>query len=222
MEARPTRIRILLADDHEMIRSGLRALIDAEGDMEVVAEAEDGREALARLKETSPDVLVLDISMPELTGLRLMERLANLAKAPRVLVLTAFNEGAYFRHMMAAGAAGYLLKRSAARELIAAIRTVAEGGTYLDSSLTKLVVTGYLGPGSGRGAEGGELTARESEVMRLMTRGFTNKEIAARLELSVKTIESHRAKLMAKLGLRSRAEIVQYAVRVGGFGDDEI
>ncbi len=216
------RIRILLADDHEMIRSGLRALIEAQPDLEVVGEAEDGRDALERIAATAPDVLVLDVSMPELNGLRVMERIAAAGGGPRVLVLTAFAEGAYLRQMMAAGAAGYVLKRSAARALIAAIRSVASGGSYLDPALASLVVTGHAGPAPERGvAEGGELTPREREVMRAMTRGYTNKEIAERLSLSVKTVEAHRARLMAKLGLRSRAEVVQYALRVGAFSDEE-
>jgi DNA-binding NarL/FixJ family response regulator len=216
-----SKIKIALADDHEMIRSGLRSLIEAEADLEVVWEAEDGREALALIGRTNPDVLLLDISMPEMNGLRFLQKLAPMAKKPHVLVLTGFDDGAYLRQMMSHGAAGYLLKRAAARELIAAIRTVASGRIYIDSALTKLVVSGFVSPRAGKkSGEGDELTLRESEVMRLMARGFTNKEIAARLVLSVKTVETHKAKLMGKLGLRSRAEIVQYAIRLGVLEED--
>lgn len=215
------KIRVLLADDHEMIRSGLRSLLVAEADLEVVGEAEDGREALAMVASLAPDVLVLDISMPEMNGIRLMQKLESLPKKPQVLVLTAFDDSAYVRQLLALGAAGYLLKRAAARELIVAIRSVAEGRAYVDPSLTKLVVSSFApSRGGQRAAEGEELTVREAEVMRLVARGFTNKEIAARLALSVKTVETHKAKLSAKLGLRSRAEIVQYAMRLGVLEED--
>jgi DNA-binding NarL/FixJ family response regulator len=214
------KARILLVDDHAMVRDGLRRLIGAEPDLEVVGEAGNGNEALARIAELRPDVVLMDISMPELNGMRLMEELRRERPLPRVLVLTAFAEVAYLRQLLAAGAAGYLLKRASAQELIDAIRTVRAGGTYLDPAVAGKVVSGFVEHKEVRGARGGhELSERELEVLRKVARGFTNKEISAELGISVKTVETHKANLMEKLGLRSRAEIVRYALQRGWLGD---
>jgi DNA-binding NarL/FixJ family response regulator len=212
---------IVIADDHDMIRTGLRAILEGEDDLEVVGEAADGVEALEVVRKLHPDLLLLDISMPKLNGARLLERLREAEPRPRVLVLTAFEDAVYLRQMLGAGAEGYLLKRSAARELIRAIRAVAGGNAYLDAALTKLVVASFVDPRARPEARASaELSARESQVMRLVARGYTNKEIAERLGLSVKTVETHKTKLMAKLGLRTRAEVVQHALRLGLLDDD--
>lgn len=210
------KLRIVLADDHEMFRQGIKALIDVEPDLQVVGEACTGHEALKQVVELEPELLVMDISMPEMSGIQLMERLKKERPPVRVLALTAFGDVAYVRQMLAAGASGYLLKHAAAEELIEAIRAIARGGTYLDPAVAGRVVSGFVERKKLRGSRaGGELSGREREVLCDVARGFTNKEIAARLQISVKTVETHKANLMEKLGLSGRAEIVRYALQQG-------
>ena len=209
-------VRIVLVDDHDMIRAGLRSIIDAELGLVVVGEAPDGRSALDRIETLRPDLLIVDISMPELSGVQLMDILSEQRAAPRVLILTAYGDTTYLRQLLAAGAAGYLLKRSAPEDLIEAIRTVMTGGTYLDSAVAGKVVSGFLEQKKLKGSrEGDALSAREREVLRHVAQGYTNKEIAAQLAISVKTVETHKANLMAKLGLNTRAEVVRYALQQG-------
>jgi DNA-binding NarL/FixJ family response regulator len=205
------KLRILLADDHNVVRAGLKSLIDAQADMEVVAEAADGEAACRLAIELSPDVAVLDVSMPLLGGALATGRIARERPGTKVVALTVHEDRGYLQQLLQAGAAGYVLKRAAADDLIHAIRTVARGGTFLDPSLAGQVAAGL----TGRQAQGGELSDREEEVLRLIARGFTNREIAARLDVSVKTIETHKARGMEKLGLESRAGIVAHAIRRG-------
>ncbi|MCA1635122.1 MAG: response regulator transcription factor [Acidobacteria bacterium] len=209
-------LRIVLADDHVMMREGLKSLVNAQADMEVVGEADNGRAALLRTQELQPDVVVMDISMPELTGLQATERLKGCCLKTKVLVLTAYDDSGYLRQLLAAGASGYVLKKAAAEELVKAIRVVAAGGVYLDPTLMGKVVSGYVGRKKLRGAlQGGELSEREEEVLRLVAWGYTNKEVAGYLNLSVKTIETHKTNLMEKLSLGGRSDIVRYALRRG-------
>lgn len=209
-------IRILIADDHQILRQGLRSLIESEEDLEVVGEAGDGVEALQQVEALHPHVLVLDISMPRMNGIQLLNRLSNLPGAPRVLVLTAHTETTYLRQLLASGASGYVAKRSAAEDLINAIRTVIAGGTYLDPAVAGTVAAGFVGQKKARLSPGGaELSERETEVLKEVARGYSNKEIANRLGISVKTVESHKTNLMNKLGLHGRAEMVRYALRQG-------
>jgi len=203
--------RVLLADDHNVVRAGLRALVDAQADMEVVAEAADGEAACRLAAELRPDVAVVDVSMPRLSGAQATERIARECPGTRVLALTVHEDRGYLQQLMQAGASGYLLKRAAADDLIHAIRAVARGGTYLDPSLAGKVLGGL----ARRPAQGGALSDREEEVLRLIARGFTNREIAARLEVSVKTVETHKARAMEKLGVDSRAGIVAHAIQAG-------
>lgn len=210
-----TKLRVVLADDHAILRAGLRSLIDAEPDMRVVAEADDGYEAVRLVQECQPDVLVMDISMPRCNGLEAMSRLGGSCPAVRVLVLTAFGEAAYLRQMLAAGASGYLLKHAAAETLVESIRAVASGATYLDPRVAGKVVSGFLGQDGSQAPRTGNLSEREREVAVDVARGCTNKEIAARLGISVKTVETHKAHLMKKLELRTRAEVVRYALQQG-------
>lgn len=211
-----SKLRIVLADDHLMIRDGLKSLIHSQPDLEVVGEAGNGREALRQVKELQPDLLIMDISMPELNGLQVMEKLKQAGAPTRVLVLTAFGEMAYLRHLLAAGAAGYVLKQAAFEVLIAAIRTVAEGGKYLDPAVTSSVVSGFIEQKALRGSrEGNELSEREREVLRSIAQGYSNKEIAAQLGISIKTVETHKANFMEKLRLRSRVDIVRFALQKG-------
>jgi DNA-binding NarL/FixJ family response regulator len=209
------KLRILLADDHAVVREGLKSLVNSQPDMEVVAEAASGRAAWQLATQTHPDVVVMDISMPDLTGAQATELIRRDCPQVRVLALTVHEIDGYLRRLLEAGATGYLLKRAAAEELIRAIRQVASGGVCIDSTLTSQVVAGFVGaPARHHGGEA-ELTERESQVVRLLARGHINREIADQLDLSIKTIEVHKARALEKLGLRSRAELVHYALRRG-------
>jgi len=209
-------LRIFLADDHVVMREGLRSLVNAQADMDVVGEADNGRTTLSKARELQPDVIVMDVSMPELNGIQVTERLKRAYQKIKVLVLTAHDDSGYLRQLLEVGASGYVLKKAAAEELINAIRVVATGGVYLDPALAGKVVSGYVGKRRLRGApRGHDLSERETEVLRLVAWGYTNKEIAAYLSLSVKTIETHKANLMEKLELKSRVEVVRYALRQG-------
>ena len=209
-------LRILLADDHVMMRGGLRSLVNAQADMEVVGEAGDGRAALLKARELQPDVVVMDVSMPELNGIQATERLKGCCLKTKVLALTAYDDNGYLRQLLEAGASGYVLKRAAAEELVKAIRVVAAGGVYLDPALAGKVVSGYVGKKKLRGAlQGSGLSEREEEVMRLVAWGYTNKEVASYLNISVKTVETHKTNLMEKLDLKGRADVVRYALRQG-------
>jgi DNA-binding NarL/FixJ family response regulator len=209
-------LRIFLADDHTVMREGLKSLVNAQADMNVIGEADNGRATLQRVRELQPDVIILDVSMPDLNGIQVTERLRRTCQNVTVLVLTAHDDNGYLRQLLEVGASGYVLKKAAAEELINAIRVVAAGGVYLDPSLAGKVVGGYLGnrrPGSKPQAN--DLSEREAEVMRLVAWGYTNKEVAAYLRISVKTVETHKANIMQKLDLKSRVEMVRYALRQG-------
>lgn len=209
-------LRVLLADDHVTVRHGLKLLIDSQPDMKVVAEASDGNVAVQRAQELRPDVVVMDISMPGMNGLVATRTLKRLQPGAAIVTLTRHGDDAYLEELLRAGASGYVLKQSAPTELLQAIRAVAGGGQYLDSTLTARVTAGFLGrKGKQAKKPGGALSERESAVLRLIASGYSNKEIAARLALSVKTIEAHKANAMRKLGLNGRIDIVKYAVLQG-------
>jgi DNA-binding NarL/FixJ family response regulator len=209
-------LRILLADDHVTVRHGLRLLIDGEPDMKVVAEASDGETAIRSALSLKPDVIVMDISMPGMTGLVATRKLKQLQPDAAIVTLTRHGDDAYLQELLRAGVAGYVLKQSAPAELLQAIRAAAAGGQYLDSTLTSRVTAGFLGrEGRKVTRTGVTLSEREAEVLRLIASGYSNKEIAARLALSVKTIEAHKANAMRKLGLNGRIDIVKYAVLQG-------
>lgn len=196
-------------------------IVDAQPDMTVVAEAIDGRSALARAHEAAPDIVVMDVSMPKLNGLRATALLRDQCPATKVLALTRHREPGYLRELLRAGASGYVLKQSSSADLLRAIRAVAAGGTYIDPTIAHQVVaesyTAYPSRRSGRAT--GTVTPREDEVIRLVALGYTNKDIAARLSLSVKTVETHKAKAMQKLGLESRMDVVRYAHVQGWFDE---
>ena len=211
-----SKLRILLADDHEVMREGLKLLINAQPDMEVAGEAGDGMSAWRQAKDHQPDVVIMDVSMPQMDGAKATEKLKKECPEVKVLALTAHEDKGYVSRLMRAGASGYLLKMAAAAELIKAIRAVAAGAIYLDSALAERVVHNYMRQQSLKGETRHEtLTAREEEVLRLVARGYVNKEIAARLNLSVKTVEAHKTRFMEKLGLRNRADVVRYALSQG-------
>lgn len=215
------RLRVLLADDHNVVRAGLRSLVDAQDDMEAVGEAADGEAACRLAAELAPDVVVMDVSMPLLGGAQATERIKRDRPETKVLALTVHEDRGYFQQLLQAGASGYLLKRAAADDLIHAIRTVARGGTFLDPSLAGKVVDGLVRRAVQAGGSGDfGLSDREEEVLRLIARGFTNREIAARLDVSVKTVETHKARAMEKLGVDSRAGIVAHAIRAGWMAGD--
>ena len=208
--------RILLAEDHNTVREGIKMLVNAQPDMQVVGEAADGYAAIAKTRELLPDLLVMDISMPELNGLKATEKLRQEFPDLKILTLTRHTDDGYLQQLIKAGVNGYVLKQSAPTELINAIRTVTSGRSYVDSELTQKVLGGYAkaaGPLRGEGT--GQISERESEVIRLIAWGYSNKEIASRLELSVKTIEAHKSNAMRKLGMRSRIDIVRYAILQG-------
>jgi DNA-binding NarL/FixJ family response regulator len=209
-------LRVLLADDHVTVRHGLKLLIDAEPDMTVIAEADDGESAVQQAIALKPDVVVMDISMPGMTGLVATRQLRQLQSDVAVVTLTRHSDDAYLQELLRAGVSGYVLKQSAPAELLQAIRAAAAGGQYLDSSLTARVTAGFLArEGKRIGRSGAALSERESEVLRLIASGYSNKEIGARLSLSVKTVEAHKANAMRKLGLTGRIDIVKYAVLQG-------
>lgn len=211
------RIRVLLADDHAVVRAGLRALCDPHPDVAVVAEAADGEEAARRAAELRPDVAVLDFAMPGLNGAGVAARLREYAPDVRVLVLSAYEDAAFLRQVLRAGARGYVLKRAAADELIRAVRVVAAGGAYLDPGLAAQLADRPAG--EARAPTGEALSDREHDVLRLLAVGYTNKEIAARLRISVKTVETYKTRAMEKLGLDSRVDIVRYASHHGWLAD---
>jgi DNA-binding NarL/FixJ family response regulator len=213
-------LRIVLADDHPIVREGLKQLVNAQPDMRVVGEAADGEAACRAAKELSPDVLVIDLSMPVLGGAEAAERIRRECPTVKVLALTVHEERFYVTQLLRAGASGYVLKRAAAAELVRAVRTVAAGGTYIDPALAGAIVEGYLDAQHTAEHERQDpLSEREREVLVRIARGFSNKEIAAELALSVKTVETYKGRVAEKLGLRSRVDIVRYAARQGWLGD---
>jgi DNA-binding NarL/FixJ family response regulator len=212
------KIRVLLADDHAVLREGLAMLINDQPEMEVVAQAATGSEAVRCAQSAAPDVAVLDISMPEGGGASVAEELRVRCPAVRVVALTRHADQAYVRRLLQAGAAGYILKKSAAETLISAIRIVAEGGSYIEPSLAAVAATD-IAKRAGLG-DSERLTPREQEVLREVAWGRSNKEIAAALALSTKTVESYKASALEKLNLRSRSEIVRYAVARGWMSGD--
>jgi DNA-binding NarL/FixJ family response regulator len=210
------KLRILLADDHKVVRDGLRLLIDGQRDMRVVGEAGDGKEALQQARALKPDVVVMDLSMPELTGLQATERLKAERPEVKVVALTVHEDPSYLLQLCRAGAAGYVLKRSAGDDLIRAIRAVAAGGLHFDPTLASKALTGRAGDSAAKGGlHAGDLSEREKEVLILLAWGYSNKEIAGDLSLSIKTVETYRVRIAEKLSLRSRTEMVQYALRKG-------
>jgi two-component system response regulator NreC len=211
-----SELRVVLADDHEMVRAGLRALVDSSPGMRVVGEASDGAQAVARARELAPDVVVMDISMPGMDGAEATETLARECPAVRVIALTAHDDRAHVTRLLQAGAVGYVLKRAAAEELVRAIRTVGSGGTYVDPVLAGAMLRRSAQPFRPAAAGDAEpLSDREEEVLRRTAWGESNKEIAGSLGISTRTVETYKARIADKLGLRSRTEMVRYALQRG-------
>jgi DNA-binding NarL/FixJ family response regulator len=207
------KIRILLADDHALVRAGMKSLLESAEGFEVVGEAPNGREALRLAKALKPDVALFDIAMPELNGLDAARRLGTECPEVRVLILSMHTDPGYVREAMQAGTAGYLLKDAGVEELELAIRAALRGERYLDPRISKQVIEGYV-----RGLdtpEGAALTPRQREILQLIAEGRSTREIAQRLHVSVKTVETHRAQLMDRLGIRDVAGLTRYAIRIG-------
>jgi DNA-binding NarL/FixJ family response regulator len=215
------KLRILLADDHATVREGVKLIINAQSDMEVIAEAADGRSAIEETQALKPDVVVMDVSMPRVNGLKATETITQSCPKTRILALTRHQDDGYLQQLLRAGAAGYVLKQSRPAELLQAIRAIAAGGSYLDPAVAGRVIGDYgrrrqpLPTTQGAAA----LSSREGEVLRLIAWGYSNKDIAARLDLSVKTVETHKANAMHKLQMRSRIDIVRFAVLQGWLED---
>ena len=209
------KIRVVLADDHTILRSGLKALLNMEPDMEVVGEAADGREAVELAVRLRPDVIVMDISMPEMDGLRAAQEIHNLNLPSRIVILTVHADEDYLFQTLKLGASGYVLKSSADVELIDAIRTAYRGDVFLYPSAVKKLLSEYLrGGGQGR-SEHDSLTTREREVLKATAEGYTNNEIAEQLVISPKTVDTYRQRIMEKLNLHHRSELVRYALKKG-------
>ncbi len=212
------KIRVVVADDHAVLRSGLRMLINAQADMELIEEVADGEEAVKSVKSLKPDVLVLDITMPGKGGIPAIPGVLQNSPKTRVLVMTMHDDPAYLRAVMAAGASGYVVKSAAATELLTAIRAVAQGRTFVDVPLSQNVAQDILvSKKPGRSADGSSalLNERERQVLTLVASGHTNQEVADQLDLSVKSVETYRSRLMDKLHLGTRAELVHYALEHG-------
>jgi DNA-binding NarL/FixJ family response regulator len=210
------KLRVFLADDHAAVREGIKLLINSQPNMEVVGQAGDGQTALQMINEDVPDVVVMDVSMPVMSGVMATERLKKKFQNIHILALTRHNDQGYLRRLLQAGAQGYILKQAAPEILIEAIQIVASGGFYLDPSLASRVVDNYITHlGVKKGEAHGKLTGNEEEALRMIAWGYSNKEIASKLEVSVKTIEYYKAKSMEKLSLRSRPDIVRYALQQG-------
>ena len=208
------RIRVLLADDHTILRDGIRALLVDQADIEVIGEAEDGLSTVKMVGKLKPDVVIMDIAMPLLNGLEATRQIQRDYPQVKVLILTMHENEEYIRQVLAAGALGYVLKDAAAHDLLSAIRAVHQGEAVLSPAITRLVIEDYLRWGDIRPEDTSNgLTPREREILQLIAEGYTNKEIAEILSLSVKTIQSHRSNLMSKLDLHDRGELIKYAIQ---------
>ena len=212
-----SKIRVLLAEDHAIVREGLRRLLEAEADIEVVGEAADGHEAVEKAQELTPDVVVMDISMPRLNGLEATRRIKKQVPQVKVLILTVHKTDEYIFPILHAGASGYVVKDAAPEDLISAIRAANEGEPFLSPVISKRVVEEFVRRGEAMTEEDdyARLTNREREVLQLIAEGNSNRQIARSFTISVRTVETHRAHIMDKLGIRTTAELTQYAIRKG-------
>lgn len=211
------KIRVLVADDHAIVREGVRMILARENDIEVVGEAGDGQQALEQVGKLRPQVVIMDISMPAMGGIEATQRIRAQYADVQVLALTMHEDETYVFQLLRAGAAGYVLKRAAAQDLVQAVRAAARGEAFLYPSVARKVVEDYL-----RRVEAGEererydgLTSREKEILTLIAQGLSNQQIAGQLYISIKTVQTHRAHILEKLGLHDRTELVRYAIRKG-------
>ncbi|KGN32928.1 LuxR family transcriptional regulator [Knoellia sinensis KCTC 19936] len=215
MTATP-RIRILLAEDHALVRQGVKLILDAEPDLEVVAQAADGAEAASLVREQEVDLAVLDVAMPRMTGLQAAREISRRRDAPAILMLSMYDNEQYFFESLKAGASGYVLKSVADQDLVEACRAAMRGESFLYPGVTSTLVRNYLERvRRGERAQAGGLTPRENEVIKLIAEGHPSSEIAEALTISLKTVERHRSNILAKLGMRDRTQLTRYAIRAG-------
>ena len=212
-----TRIRVVLADDHAIVREGIRLCLEGMGDIDVVGEAEDGSQAVRLVQQLAPDVAVIDVTMPRLNGIETLRQIRRDHPRTAVVMLSMHDSEAYVSQALRAGAAGYVLKRTGPQELATAVRAAHAGDVYLHPAVAKRVVAGYLQSGGdeGPGVPHDRLTPREREVLQLAAEGLTTREVAEHLVVSLKTAEHHRASAMAKLDIHNQTELVKYAIRTG-------
>jgi len=218
MPARTHKIRVMIVDDHAILRAGLKMLVNAQADMEVVSEAPDGEKAIQEVKEKKPDVTLLDLTMLRVGGMKALQEIARNCRETRVLVLTMHDDPAYLRSALAAGASGYLLKRAVDAELLAAIRAVHHGGIFVDPRLASVLVEDVLakkGTKTGHAQPVNILSDRELQVLKLVARGYSSAQIAKQIAVGVKTAETYRSRLAEKLGLRTRSDLIRFAVQMG-------
>jgi two-component system, NarL family, response regulator NreC len=209
-------IRILLAEDHQITRQGLRSLIEKQADMEVIGEAENGRQAVAKAGELTPDIIIMDVTMPELNGMEATRQIRTNNQRAKIIALSMHSDSLFVTEMLKNGASGYLLKDCAIEDLIRAIRVVIEGQIYLSPAISGIVVDAFLNRTPDADVASSEmLSDREREVLQLMAEGITTKQIALKLHISVKTVETHRRQIMQKLNLHTIAELTKYAIRKG-------
>jgi DNA-binding NarL/FixJ family response regulator len=212
----PLKTRILLADDHAVVRSGLRMVLDSEHDLEVVAEAGDGAEAIDKALSEDVHLAILDVAMPRMTGLQAANELSRRRPDLRILVLSMYDNEQYFFEALKAGASGYVLKSVADRDLVEACRATMRGEPFLYPAAVTALIRDYLERGAdGEDVSGSILTPRESEIVKLVAEGYSSREIAETLVISIKTVERHRANILEKLGMRDRVELTRYAIRCG-------
>jgi len=208
-------VRILIVDDHAVVRAGLRALLDAEPDFQIVGEAADGQTAVALAGTVSPDVMVIDMNMPGLNGIQVTRQVADKLPNTRVLILTLHADANYLRQALEYGAAGYILKSAVELQIINAIRTVANGDMFIDPAMTMTLVRNMSTTSHPPAEHTQELTHRERAILRFVAHGYTNREVAEKLHLSVRTVEGHRANLLNRLGLTNPIQIARYAMQKG-------
>ena len=210
-----TQIRVVLADDHTLVRAGIRALLTSLEDITVVAEASDGREALRMIQQYRPHVALLDISMPEVNGIEVAAQATRTTPSTRIVILSVHASEEYVHRALQAGAVGYILKDADSTEFEMAVRAVARGQTYLSPTVSRYVIAGYVHPSAEPPSALDRLTPRHREILQLIAEGHTTKEIARRLKIGTRTVEAHRAELMRRLDIHDIAGLVRYAVRVG-------
>ncbi|MCB0179765.1 MAG: response regulator transcription factor [Anaerolineae bacterium] len=217
------KIRVLLAEDHTIVRKGIRVLLDTEDDIEVVGEAEDGQEAIDQVEQFIPDLVLMDHTMPVLNGLEATRQIKKRFPDVKVLILTMYTTEEYILPFLQAGASGYLIKKTAPKELVTAIHAVYRGDSYLSPSISKTVIEGYIQQSQKIETDDNyeKLTDRERQILQMITEGFSNREIAERLHISIKTVNNHRVNLMDKLDIHSTAKLVKYAIRKGVISLDE-
>lgn len=216
------KIKVLIAEDHGTVRDGIKMIVNSQEDMEIVGEACDGREAVELARKLMPDIVLMDVSMPNLNGLKAAAMLKRIAPDIKILTLTRHTDDAYLQELLLAGVAGYALKQSLSDELIRAIRVIHAGGNYLDPAITGKVFNSYYTRQNAlRGETGGQaLTLRESETLRYIALGYSNQEIADKSDISVKTVEAHKSNAMKKLNISNRREIISYAILQGWMQED--